>query len=111
MWNGTAYNSEKCTNYRMFKTEFGFERYFNMLPCKYWIPLCKLRLSSHCLPIEQGRYTNVNRYERYCTVCNSDNVGDEYHFLFECNSLSELRNKYIPCYYYRRPITIKSIII
>ena len=70
------------------------------------IPLCKLRLSSHCLPIEQGRYANVNRYERYCAACNSNNVGVEYHFLFECKSLSEIRNNYVPGYYCRSPNTI-----
>ena len=48
--------------------------------------LTKLRLPSHKLRIETERY-NRNRTDRelrYCTLCNVNDVEDEYHFLLIC---------------------------
>ena len=106
-WNITIFNSEKCVNYRIFKKDFTFEKYLDHLPAKYRIPLCKLRLSSHSLPIEKGRYINVNRAERYCTLCDDNIVGDEYHFLLECKMLTNQRKQFIKRYYFTRPNIIK----
>ena len=69
-WSNNVYNSEKCINYRLFKTKFVLEDYLVKLPIKYRKAICKLRLSSHVLPVEQGRYKNISRSERYCTLCN-----------------------------------------
>ena len=83
------------------------EDYLTKLPCKYRKSLCQLRLSSHVLPIEQGRYRHVNRNERYCLLCNEDKIGDEFHFILECKALVDLRKKFIPKYYYNRPNVLK----
>lgn len=34
-----------------------------------------------------------------------DGIGDEYHYFFDCTNetVTELRHKYIPRYYYRNP--------
>lgn len=40
-------------------------------------------------------------------ICNSNQLGDEYHFLLICKKLSSLRNKYIPRYYHNRPSVLK----
>ena len=37
--------------------------------------------------MEIGRFTNVDREDRLCTVCNEIKVEDEYHFLFSCAPL------------------------
>ena len=50
------------------------------------------------LPIETGRWFNIERDDRICHLCNSD-VGDEFHYIF---SLSAKRNEYIPNYYTNR---------
>ena len=34
---------------------------------------------------------------RICQLCNSD-IGDEFHYVFKCTSLSTVRNMYIPSY-------------
>ena len=39
--------------------------------------------------------------DRICHLCNSD-VGDEFHYIFNCTSLSAERNDYIPSYYTNR---------
>ena len=42
----------------------------------------RLRLSSHNMPIETGRWSRTSREERICTTCNS--LGDERHFIYDC---------------------------
>ena len=81
-WHTNLYNSEKCITYRLIKRELQFEKYLCELPPSLFIPLCKYRLSNHKLPIEKGRYLNIERHDRKCVYCNT--LGDEYHYLFEC---------------------------
>ena len=50
------------------------------------------------MPIETGRWFNIERDDRICHLCNSD-VGDEFHYIFSCTSLSAAKNEYIPSYY------------
>ena len=54
-----------------------------------------------------GRYGSsyAAREDRKCTMCNSDNVGDEFHFILTCNNpeLVELRGIYISPYYTLNP--------
>ena len=35
--------------------------------------------------IEVGRYSNVPRNQRFCNKCNSGSIGDEIHFLINCD--------------------------
>ena len=42
----------------------------------------RLRLSSHSMPIETGRWSRIKREERLCTTCNS--LGDERHYIYDC---------------------------
>ena len=61
--------------------------------------LSKLRVSSHRLQIEAGRWVRPRRIpvnERKCTICQV--VEDEFHFIIEC-----------PNYYYRRPSMLKLV--
>jgi hypothetical protein len=98
-WAAEINGSEKCYNYRMFKDNIELE--------KYLILMSKLRLCNHKLPVEQGRYRNIARIDRTCDKCNDNKLGDEYHFLLECSFFNDLRIKYIPKYYWRRPNSIK----
>ena len=67
-WNGTVDNSSKCLVYRMYKAEYCFEDYLDILPCNLGKALCKFRTMNHSLPIEKGRYFNIDRNERLCTL-------------------------------------------
>ena len=46
--------------------------------------LVQFRLGSHTLPIEQGRFARpaVPRHLRWCTVCDTQAVGDELYCVF-----------------------------
>ena len=54
----------------------------------------RLRLSSHSMPIETGRWTRVPRENRLCPNCNV--LGDERHFLYECNEIDRTDLSDIP---------------
>ncbi len=106
-WNSEVNNSSKCISYRLYKTCFQMEKYFNILPYPKYIQLCKFRTSNHKLPIEVGRYRAIPRAERYCTNCNLRTLGDEFHCLFICPALHDIRNRYIHDIYKARPNVIK----
>ena len=48
-----------------------------------------MRISSHFLGVEKGRWYNIPYHERVCNYCNSTAVDNELHFLTKC-SLTEL---------------------
>ena len=54
----------------------------------------KLRISSHKLKIETGRYDNIPRDEMLCSLCNSNRIDDETHFSLDCPSFSPIREMF-----------------
>ena len=59
------------------------------------------RLSNH----RQRRSLGIPRNERICTVCDSSEVGDEFHYLLNCSNENVKRNhtKYVDKYYTHHP--------
>ena len=57
------------------------------------------------LPIQQRRTLGIPRDERICTVCDSGEVGDEFHYLLNCSNENVKRNriKYVDKYYTHHP--------
>jgi hypothetical protein len=103
-------NSSRLTSYSLFKHEFKLEKYLSCISDKkYQIALTKLRLSSHDLAIETGRYTNIDRQFRICRQCNMGFIENEYHFLLVCSKIRELKQKYFKPYYCRWPRVHKFI--
>ena len=49
-WNSHVFESNKCLNYRIFKKQFGFEKYLNNLPNKLKKNLTKFRCRNNLLP-------------------------------------------------------------
>ena len=43
------------------------------------------------LEVEVGRFARKDKEERFCTVCQTQQIEDEYHFLYTCNKLKSLR--------------------
>ena len=90
-WHNSVLTNERCYKYRMFKKQFCFEKYLTTLPVSLRIVFTGFRLSNHCLPIEKGRYYNIERCakkRRHCAV-----LGDEFHYLFQCSQLKESRKQ------------------
>ena len=110
-WHATLENSPKTIIYRMFKENFEFEKYFNILDDRDIFTLCKFRVTNHKLPIEVGRWNNVPREDRVCRLCNCGDLGDEFHYLLNCNFMSQQRQLFIHKKYYRHvnALTFKEL--
>ena len=110
-WTATLSVSSSLCTYKLFKNSFKFEYYLDNIPLKLRIPLTKLRLSSHQLRIETGRYGNnrTERNQRHCMICNSGDLEDEYHFICICSAYNQIRKRYINKFYFYRPSVVKFI--
>lgn len=109
-WRQRLNESSRASFYKEFSI-FCYQPYLDVVNItKYRIALTKLRLSSHRLHIESGRWHRPQptpREERKCAVC--DKLEDEYHFLLECSSYDELRHILIKPYYFRRKNMQKAV--
>ena len=108
-WNVQVTNSPKCSEYATYKMELTLEPYLIKNSKEIYRYIVKLRTSNHNLPIEKGRYCNIDRKDRICTLCEGNKLGDEYHYIMECSFFTELRKKFVPKYYRERPNMLKFI--
>ena len=106
-WHANIDSSSKGVTYKTFKTIFCLEKYLLLLQPKQWKPIIKLRTSNHCLPVETGRWNNTERHERNCTLCNDNELGDEYHYIFVCDNFRNERILLLPKYYTKRHNMLK----
>ena len=107
IWNSNIESASKGKTYIIFKQTLNLENYFIKLPEKMWTILLKFRTSNHYLPIEIGRWNNIPTENRICTLCESNDIGDEYHYLFKCNYFLNTRTQFLKPYYYNKPSTLK----
>ena len=85
----------------------------NILPNQLRNYISRIRLSSHALRIETGRYgvNRVDRNQRLCLICNENDIEDEFHFIFVCNRYDRIRNLYLRTFYYIRPSMHKMVLL
>jgi hypothetical protein len=103
-------NSPKCMLYRHLTDTFCLQYYLRIsLPMCYTSLITKFRVSAHQLRIEQGRYYGIERSQRKCIMCNTNNIEDEFHFILTCPLYADIRYKYIKQYYRLRPSVFKLI--
>ena len=57
--------------------------------------MARLRISDHPLQIEAGRYNQTPPNNRLCTLCNSNRIENEVHFILECSLYNDMRNSFI----------------
>ena len=113
-WDASIRDNRVLTLYKTVKDTFEYELYLDVIKDKYLChALTKLRVSSHKLRIETGRYgrNRIERHERLCELCTSGQVEDEYHFLFECSCYRQLRLQYIPVFFTTRPNMYKLTLL
>ena len=86
---------QNLRTYKTFKTCSFLENYLLHIPnVKLRNEFTKLRISSHRLQIETGRFTRPRKTpvnERLCKLCNTVNVEDEEHFILSCPFYSNER--------------------
>ena len=94
-------------NYHIFKENIELESYLKLLPKKLYIPIIKFRTSNNKLPVETGRWENIPYGERKCSLCNKNDIGDEFHYLLVCPLFQEDRCNLLKPFYYQRPNILK----
>ena len=83
---------------------------YHVCPSVFRYAFTRLRVTSHRLETETGRWHKPNRTpieERKCLFCNC--LEDEFHFVLECQLYQDLRNEYIKKYFWNRPNIPKFI--
>lgn len=109
-WRSRLEDSSRANFYKTFAT-FQFQPYleaFNIY--KFSQAISKLRVSSHRLAIESGRWARPNSIpinERKCSICLV--LEDEFHFILECQLYVDLRKSYIDPYYWKRASMFKFL--
>ena len=85
-WNSRLNDSSRALFYRNLNN-FGFKSYLDIVTTeKFRYSLTRLRLSSHRLEVETGRWAKPNGIpfeNRLCSTC--QRLEDEFHFIFECS--------------------------
>ena len=99
-WDHEKSNSSKLSFYNNIKKKFAREVYLDVtkgFSRRY--STSKLRISSHDLAIECGRYSNTPRELRTCHWCKfcmgTEILEDENHVMHECDLYSDIRAKLI----------------
>lgn len=103
-WRSLIDKSSSSLNYRIFKDNFEMSSFFDYLTNENCRILTAFRTRNHRLPVEIGRWSSIPINERICNLCNNG-IGDEYHYILECNALTEQRRQFIKPYYRRHPNT------
>jgi hypothetical protein len=103
-WTEQLQASSRALFYREIAL-FEYSPYLDIVTVtKFRKSFTRLRLSSHRLQIETGRWNkplSIPINERKCKFCNT--LEDEYHFVIECPVYLDLRKQYIKSYYWTRP--------
>ena len=112
-WPSDIDNSLEGNLYSCMKPEFGLEPYMLQLTAINRVNTCKLRTCSLKLPIETRRWRNIPSGERFCTLCEDQLIGNEFHYFFICKkpTLVQMRSKYIPTYFTDVPTNHKMYVL
>ena len=77
----------------MFKNAFVSDDFLQILPPNSAYTLAHFRTLNHRLLTQRGRIQNIPFDERIRTKCNSEDIGDEFHYIFRCSFFAESRTK------------------
>ena len=88
----------KFLNYRnMLNAELSVHQLYNTaayVPDFIRVAFTRLRLMSHSLKVETGRWSRIPREERRCDRCDAGAVQDEEHVLIVCSNAQHIRLRY-----------------
>ena len=57
--------------------------------------------------VVSSAFLSYQYIDRKCTLCNDNDIQDEYHIVLKCAYYNEVRRKYIKPYYHRHPSMYK----
>ena len=94
-WHASVWDTSQCSCYKHMKLNLQLEPYLLILSQNDAINLSKFRCGNHRLPINAGRFARLERHERKCNLCQSNEIGDEAHYLFHCSHFNSARQTLI----------------
>ena len=106
-WSVDLNESSKGKNYSTFKDRIELEHYLKVLPRNLYLTMARFRTCNFKLPIETGRWYDIDIEERKCDICQQNTLGDEFHYLLECEHFCNARKRLLPPCYYERPNMLK----
>ena len=84
-WSPILRLKPKLDLYCKIKTDYIPENYCNItLKKRHRSLLAKLRLGVLPINLELGRYKQIPRNERWCPLCKTNKIENEFHIIFEC---------------------------
>ena len=101
-WRADIDCSPKGLAYKLYKQNFEFEEYLNILNDNDRITYCRFRTGNHKLSIETGRWNKIERNLRYCNLCHCNEIGDEFHYTLQCSSLANFQAQYLDTFFLHR---------
>ena len=110
-WYASINSNRVLDDYKLLKYTPAYETYLDILPFNLRLYFSRLRFSIHPLRIHTGRFKNqrLDRNERYCQCCNTQDIEDNYHFICICPCFDSIRRKYLKPHYYTRPSIFKHL--
>jgi exonuclease III len=94
-WKTEVIKKPKLRTYVQLKPSCGTENYVQLnLDRNNRSVLAQFRCGILPLHVETGRYSNTKLEDRKCTLCNSGEIEDEYHFIFHCNVYENEREEF-----------------
>ena len=81
IWKDQIQQLGKMQVFKSVKPSIEFESYLSQVKIvKHRQAVTRFRISAQKLPIETGWYANIEHNLRLCSVCDSNEIGDEYHY-------------------------------
>lgn len=103
------HSSVKCSNYQYMVDNLCLQYYLvKGITNLYKTCITKIRLCSHNLFVESGRFFGIPRHMRICSLCKIE-LEDELHFVLKCKVFHGFRVNLIKPYYWRKPSMYKFI--
>ena len=88
----SIHNGGKLRSYAVFKRDFFLEKYLLQESLVNRKNLTRLRISSHKLSVETGRFNKTPLENRLCAMCDKGLVEDEFHFMISCTAYGKPRD-------------------
>ena len=107
-WDSSIRESSRCRFYSAVGNNLEHSNYLEVVKItKHRVALSRLRLCSHILASETGRWHQppLPYADRYCPFCGI--YEDEYHLVLICPAYEDIRKQLLPKYYWKRPSMLK----
>ena len=84
-------------------------KYLTKLKTIHYHNIFTFGTGNHHLPVETGRWNNIEYSLRKYTLCNLTDIRDEMHMLLICPHFEKIGKFFIKTYYFKHPSMYKFI--